>query len=399
MEDPINKLAPHQTSFTGKVLFVITKSNWGGAQWYVYTLATHLKKIGSTVAVAFGGTGEPGASSGRLYELLTEESVRTIMLPSFARSINVLREFSAFYELLHVIRREKPDVLHVNSSKAGGLGALAGRLAGVPKIIFTSHGLAYDEDRPLLERTLIWLATWATFLLAHTVIVISKDTNERARRLPFCSQKVVLIHNGIALQPLIERRAARAHLAPNAPQEGITWIGTIAETTHNKGLTYLVKAASLLKNENHKFVLCLMGTDGEERPLIEHMIAEEHLEDCVYLIGFVPHAATYLSAFDIFTLTSIKEGLPTVLLEAANAKCAVVTTGIAGVTDIVDDTTGVIVRPHSAEEIAYGITTLLHDEERRKKLGEALSHHAAETFSIDRMVTETVAEYSRPRSR
>lgn len=394
MEDSINKLAPATPSFTGKVLFVITKSNWGGAQWYVYTLATHLKKAGAAVTVAFGGTGEPGASSGRLHELLSAEGVRTIMLKSFARDINVFREFSAFYELLQVIRREKPDVLHVNSSKAGGLGALAGRLAGVPKIIFTSHGLAYDEDRPTFARTLIWLSTWATFLLAHTVIVISHNNQERARLLPFCGNKIRLVHNGIALQPFIERSAARAKLAPHAPQDGITWIGTIAETTHNKGLTYLVKAASLLKQDNHHFVLCLIGTDGEERPLIEKMIAEEHLEDCVFLIGFLAHAATYLSAFDIFTLTSVKEGLPTVLLEAADAHCAVVVTGVGGITDIVDDTSGIIVRPHSAEEIAYGITHLLHDTERRKQLGDALHAKAAESFSIDRMVTQTVAVYT-----
>ncbi len=376
-----------------KVLFVITKSNWGGAQWYVYTLATRLRATGANIAVALGGTGESGASTGRLDELLTEASVRTIPLSTFARDISIAREFKAFFELLGVLRRERPEIVHLNSSKAGGLGSLAARIAGVPKIIFTSHGLAYDEDRPAFERALIWLSTWMTFVLSHVVIVISHDNYERARRLPFCSHKIILIPNGIVPPPLVDRAVARTRLVPQAVDRDFIWIGTIAESTHNKGLTYLVEAALLLKQHNHHFVLCLIGTDGEERPLLEKRIAEEHLDDCVFLLGFVPHAATYLSAFDIFTLVSIKEGLPTVLLEAAAAHCAVVATRIPGTIDIIDETTGILVRPRSADEIAYGLEQLLHDDERRKKLSDALFQKASETFSVDRMFDQTAELY------
>src|SRR3990167_2305563 len=106
-----------------KILFVITKSNWGGAQRYVYDLATALHKGQFEVVVAFGGTGEAGAHPGLLAERLKEVGVRTIFIESFTRDIGIFRDVSAFFELLRVIKKERPDVLHLNSSKAGGIGS------------------------------------------------------------------------------------------------------------------------------------------------------------------------------------------------------------------------------------------------------------------------------------
>ena len=114
-----------------KILFVITKSNWGGAQRYVYDLAAALPKGEFEVVVALGGTGEASAQTGLLAERLKEASVRTIFLSSFTRDIYFFGEFKAFFELLKVIREERPDTLHLNSSKAGGIGSVAGRIAGV----------------------------------------------------------------------------------------------------------------------------------------------------------------------------------------------------------------------------------------------------------------------------
>jgi len=374
-----------------KILYVITKSNWGGAQAYAYTLASHFNTQ-ATVAVALGGTGEKDASTGLLAERLTAAGVRIIFLKSFARDISILREFMTFFELLRTIKSEKPDVLHLNSSKAGGLGALAGRVARVPKIVFTSHGLAYDEDRLLPARVLIWLATWVTVMLTHTTIVISQDTYERARRLPFCKNKVKLIYNGIAPTTLLDGSLARAKLLQDAAQKDAAWIGTIAELTRNKALTYLVRAASILKKRGYSFELCIIGI-GEEQVKLETLIKDEDIADRVHLLGFVANAITYLKAFDIFTLVSVKEGLPYVLLEAAQAKCAVVGSLIPGNTDIIDDTTGMLVEPKNAEAIADAIEILLTDTIKRTALGEELYKKVLDKFSLELMIKKIGAVY------
>jgi len=376
-----------------KILYVITKSNWGGAQAQVYTLATHYHENGAEVLVALGGTGERGAPTGRLAEQLAAAGVRTVFLRSFARDVFVGSDIRALIELVRLYRKERPEVVHLHSSKAGGLGSLAARLAGVPKIIFTSHGLAYDEDRSRPARALIWLSTWMTFLLCHTVIVISQDTYLRARTLLFCRKKICLVYNGIAEQHLLARDEARGDLLPLPPPEGTLWVGTIAELTHNKGLTYLLQAAALLKKRGVSFVLCIMGTEGEERPLLEQIITEEGLAGCVHLLGFVPNGATYLSAFDVFTLTSVKEGLPYVLLEAAQAQCAVVASNIPGVTDILDTNTGVLVPPKDVTAIADALEMLSKDSTRRAALGTHLHKKAATHFSLAHMYEQISALY------
>src|SRR3989344_6349366 len=149
-----------------KILYVITKSNWGGAGRYVYDLATTFKKD-HEVVVALGG-------NGILAEKLRSQNIPVIHIKNLDRDIHFFKEVSAFFRLYHTFRMEKPDVIHLNSPKIGGLGALAARLARVKKIIFTSHGWAFNEDRSLLEIAIIKILSWITIFLSHEVIVLSE---------------------------------------------------------------------------------------------------------------------------------------------------------------------------------------------------------------------------------
>ena len=158
-----------------KCLLVITKSNWGGAQRYVYNLATALPREEYAVSVALGGTGVADSAPGELAQKLAAAKIPTHHVAAFARDVSATSDVRAFFELLALLRRERPDVVHLNSSKAGGVGALAARIAGVKKIIFTSHGLAWDEDRSPRAKKLIKLFSWCTFILCHRVIVITQD--------------------------------------------------------------------------------------------------------------------------------------------------------------------------------------------------------------------------------
>ena len=153
-----------------KILYLITKSNWGGAQKYVYELATRIPKDKFEVVVALGGTGKRKAPTGKLHELLTKGNIRTIVITSLSREMYFIGDVRSFFSILNVLRKEKPDVVHLNSSKAGGLGSFAGRLLGIQKIIFTAHGLAIHEER-FGGRTFRFL-TWLTVLFAtHTILI------------------------------------------------------------------------------------------------------------------------------------------------------------------------------------------------------------------------------------
>lgn len=309
-----------------KILFVITKSNWGGAQRYVYDLATNLPKEQSEVVVAFGGTGGTDASTGLLAGRLKEAGIRTIFLTSFTRDIYFFREFNSFFELLQIIKKEKPDVLHLNSSKAGGLGALAGRIAGIRRIIFTAHGFAYNEVRPFYQRILIWIVSWFTILCAHKVIILSHYELKRAPVI-FSRRKMLVIHNGIDLH----MQFASGEKIRNAFPSGVCITGTIGEMIRNKNQIALVEQA---KN-NPAMYVAIVGSEGEERPHLEAKIKKYGLSNRVKIFGFIP-ASEVLKGFDTFALPSLKEGLPYVLLEARVAGLPIVANRVGGVGEILD---------------------------------------------------------------
>lgn len=387
--------APEETS-PNTVLFVITKSNWGGAQRYTYDLASGFAAQGLRVEVALGGTGTREASPGLLAESLRAASIPVHVVRHFMRDMALFSDTLAFFELVRIIRSVRPDVLHVTSSKAGGLGALAGRLCRVPRIVFTSHGLAYDEDwRPRWQRGLIALFTWLTFFFSHAVILISRDSYERAHTLPLVGRKSVLVHNGIGADALLAKEDARHALArAKVELEACTahhWVGVIAELHPNKRLSLALEAFAALP-PGLSACLVLIGGGQEQQTLMERSRALG-IAERVHFLGYVPDAGRFMSAFDLFLMTSRKEGLPYVLLEALAAGVPAVAVSVGGVPDVVEDgVTGVCVGS-PAPEISAALERLLKDETMRARMSAASQARAHELFSLTRMRDATLEVY------
>ncbi|MBI3634228.1 MAG: glycosyltransferase [Candidatus Yonathbacteria bacterium] len=179
-----------------KILFVITKSNFGGAQKYVYDLATNLPKDKFEVAVVVG-------RAGILTDKLREQGIHVINIFSLTRDVSLLKDFKSFVELWRIFRAERPNIIHLNSAKASGLGALAARLCCIslrpktyhltPTIIFTAHGWAFNEDRPYMARFFIKIISWITVLLCHKTIAVS-DSISRNMRWVGAQQKITVIN-------------------------------------------------------------------------------------------------------------------------------------------------------------------------------------------------------------
>lgn len=309
-----------------KILFVITKSNWGGAQRYVFDLATRLPKERFETAVALGGDQPDGKAGGLLAQKLHNANTTIYRSASLQRDISTVADVRSFFELYRLFKKVRPDVVHLNSSKAGGVGALAARLAGVPRIIFTAHGWPFWEPRNFIARALIWFASWATVLLAHKTIVISDYDKRVALRMPFATHKIVRVYNGIDLAiPFGGGEAVRRHFPPGAH---IT--GTIGELNKNKNQVALIERARADKDMH----VAIVG-EGELRGFLQSKIDEYGLSERVKLLGFIP-APEALKGFDSFALPSLKEGLPYVLLEARAAGLPVDANPVGGIPEILN---------------------------------------------------------------
>ncbi len=381
-----------------KILYLITKSNFGGAQRYVFDLATNLPKDQFDVAVAFG-------EGKTLEDKLQAAGVRTIRINSLQRDINLRKEFLVFWELWRLFRKEKPDVIHLNSSKIGGLGGLAGRLAFVPKIIFTGHGWAFNEERTPLSKGLITFLHWVTIVLSHTTIAVSNKTSEQIKKIPLVSKKFITIYNGIGEEEFLPHAEARRMLMaehPHLREQALKnpqaiWIGTISELHKSKGLDYMINGLDETREAYPDIFFVCIG-DGELRAELQKKI-DELCPNNAFLLGFVPDAVKYVQAFDIFTLTSRTEGFPYAVLEAGQAGVPVIASHVGGIPEIITDMeSGILVPPRRPGDIAHALTYLLDHPEKRHEYSQHLKQKVLVQFSLDKMVRETAALYAGPKN-
>lgn len=390
-----------------RVLYVITKSAWGGAQRYVYDLATRLPSEQFNVAVACGGEGP-------LVEKLKRAGMRIIPIPHFERDIDLRKELLTLFSLIKIFIRESPDIIHLNSAKAGGIGAVAGfvykTLSAIryllfahrplPRIIFTVHGWTFHEARPRWQRSFIIFFSWLGALFQDRIILVSRRDYASAQRL-ISPKKLLLIFNGLVSAQLFSKSESRNFFAQNISAPAVDTdilIGVIAELSKTKGLAHLLDAAAILKTRlpQTAFRVLIIG-EGEERGGLEEKIRNLKLDGEVFLLGYIPEASRYLAGFDIFALTSVKEGLPYALMEAMSAGLPVVATRVGGVPDLIrDQKNGIIVPPKDPIAIATALQTLIENPRKRGVLAGEARRAIADNFPLDAMITKTTALYLKP---
>lgn len=369
-----------------RILYVITKANFGGAQRYVYDLAKASRDSGREVAVAVG-------TEGLLAEKLRAAHIRVIPigLHQHRTFLGDLLSFGSLFSLIGIFREERPDVVHVNSAKAGGLGALAARLCGVPLIIFTAHGWEFNAPRNALSKIGIRFFSWITMLLAHRTIAVSEAVRRDVRYWPGVFRRIVVIYNGVDCPVLLSREDARAALAPRVI--GKYWVGMLSELNATKRVEDAIVAFSLLAPKHPEAILVVLGKGGE-RTKLEDLIRDTHMQGHVSLIGFRDDATSLLKAFDLFLHTSLCEAMSFAILEAGCAALPVVATRVGGIPEIILDADhGILVPAREPEAVAEAIESLMGNPPLAAELGARLRARVLHSFSKAEMLRKTLALY------
>ncbi|MFH0803633.1 MAG: glycosyltransferase, partial [Candidatus Tagabacteria bacterium] len=294
-----------------KVLYIITKSAWGGAGKYVYDLAVNLPKDRFEVFVAAGNRDE-------LAKKIITAGIPYFEIKNFQRDINFLKEIFSYFEILLLLLKIRPDIIHVNSSKAGGIVGVASldyRLLTFNfkvKTIFTAHGWAFHEVRPKWQLLLIKLFTKITCFYYSKIICVSEfDRLSAVKNHIVPKRKLITIHNGIKIEdyqflPKEEARKKLFEISQFHHMVNLTnniLIGTVGEFTKNKGQKYLIDAIKLLITR-YPLLVTLIGW-GEEKSNLSLLVTRYSLQNNVFLIDNLTNAAFYLKAFDIFVLPSL----------------------------------------------------------------------------------------------
>ena len=363
-----------------KILLLVTLSEWGGAQHVVFLIAQHLRSdYDVTVACAPGGA---------LIERLREEGVRAVEVPELARNLNPWRDLRAFYKLYSWMRRERFDLVHTHSTKAGLLGRVAARLAAVPVVLFTAHGWAFAEGRAYWKRRLLAHAERLAARVTAKIICVSEHDRELALRWRVAKPgQLLVVHNGIDPHSFLAADGSPVREELRLGKDPVvTFVGRLAPP---KDPLTLLEAIRILPEGR----VLLIG-DGELRPQIERFVQERSLPGRVVMAGFRSDIPEVLAASDVFVLSSRWEGLPLTVIEAMMAGLPVVAARVGGIPELVEDgETGFLVPPSDPEALAEALQRLLEDEGLRRRMGEAGREKALRGFTLERMLAQIQRVY------
>jgi len=370
------------------LLYVITKLELGGAQKQLLSLIERIDKKRYNIFLITANQG-----------LLMPEalSIKGLSLrPSrfLERSINPLKDFLALIEIYQFIRKNKIDLVHTHSSKAGILGRWAAKLAHVSVIIHTVHGWPFHPwQNPLISQFYIFLEH-LTAKITNRLIAVCEYDIKKGIKFKICKrEKYVLIRYGIDKEEFTDYNnvlGKRKELAIDSAQ---AVVGMVACLKPQKSPQDYIKVAFLVTKVFPQVKFLLIG-DGQLRPKIEKLIQKFNLKDSVFLTGWREDIPQVLSSIDIFMLTSLWEGLPIAALEALAASKPVIATDTGGIQEIVKDgKTGFLVPPKNINMLAERLMILLKDSFLRLKMAEEARNSLGREFTYGHMVNKTEELY------
>ena len=328
-----------------RLLLLVTLSEWGGAQHIVYLLACHFSSD-FKVTVACGG-------DGLLISRLAEKNIPVIVLRALRRNPSLWRDTQVLGALYRMMRKGRFDLVHAHSSKAGLLGRLAARAAGVPSVVFTSHGWPFSQGRSFWKRSLLAFLERLAGYLTNSIVCVSEYERQLALKCKVArSRKLVTIHNGLPLQTgrSLGRTTVRWEIGLAESDVAITMIARLSPP---KDPGTLLQASLRLPRAGWKMLL--VG-DGPLSLRAADFIGAHGLSDRVRLMGARTDIVDLLAASDIFVLSSRSEGLPLAIIEAMMAGLPVVATRVGGVAELVEDgVTGYLVSPRDPAALATAL--------------------------------------------
>jgi glycosyltransferase involved in cell wall biosynthesis len=369
------------------IAFVITRGDAvGGATVHVRDMARYLLDRGHRATVLVGGSaadGQPGDRGEAIAEFHRHE-IPCIPIAGLRRAIHPVHDVTAVRQLTKALQQIQPDLVSTHTAKAGILGRVAARAAGIPAI-FTPHGWAITDRISATSGRIFRIAERCAAPLAHTIVNVCDAERELARRHRIADEgKLAVIHNGVRDIP----SSLRANPAIDPPR--------------------LVMVARFEAPKDHELVLHALAPlraftwrmdfigGGPRKEAMQALAQQLGLSEQVHFTGHTTNTAEELSRAQVFVLASKSEGFPRSILEAMRAGLPVIASDVGGVAEaIADRKTGFVVRRNDAASMTQALATLITRPEVRQELGRAGRLRYELNFTFDRMAENTTALYER----
>lgn len=374
------------------VLHVITRMEEGGAPRVLLALLDKMDggEFVQSLAAAAGAPGSDLLERGRGLDITVHE------IKTLTREISPLKDLMSLFSLVSLMRKNRYDIIHTHTSKAGFLGRLSGRLIRHRRVIYSPHGNIFVGYFPGWETRLYTLAERAAAKWCDKIVTLSDaGTEEFLDKKIGSSNKYRTIYNGIDIDAF--RRGAgggdvRGELGFGKEDLVVVCVGRMVPV---KGYDVLVAAsADIVKGLAPRRVRFLMVGEGPEKEELIREAERRGTREHFTFLGFRDDVARLLSASDLMAMPSINEGLGMSIVEAMAFSLPVVASKVGGIVEVVEEgVTGILIPPSNPAELARGCVKILSDREMGRKMGRAGRKRAESLFDIKGTIRNTEKLY------
>lgn len=364
------------------VVHIITRLDRGGSAENTLRSVLGLTARGYRVAVLTGpGDDRPSA----LLPRVEAAGVRVTVLPALRREVHLGRDLAACRDLVRILRRDRPAIVHSHESKAGFLGRWAARVAGCRRLVHTPHGhIFYGHFSPARTAVYVMLERLTAPITTRLVALTPREIEEHLARGVGRADQWVAIHSGV---PLERFQAVAAD--PNGLRRelgcpsGAPLVGSVGRLAPIKRYQDLIAAVARLPRPD---VVCLLVGDGPEAAALAAAARLAGLGDRVRFLGWREDIPRILAALSVFVLPSANEGMGRVIVEAMAAGVPVIATRVGGIPSVLPDgECGLLVEPEDVAGLSGAIGKLLADGALAARMGAA-GRRRAPAYGVEAMV-------------
>ena len=352
----------HKDTSPVRLLHIVGESRFGGAARIILRLGQIAQAEGWQVDIL---TTDPV-----FQQAVKQHGLGLVNLDVIRREIRPVWDLRGLVRLTSFLRSEPYTIVHTHTSKAGFVGRLAARLAGVPVIVHTAHGFAFHEESPASVRRFYSALERLASRWCDRIVTVSEFHRTWAIELGMCSPRLIMaIPNGIA-EVVRNREVGLAEVRREmGARHGDLVILSMARLAPDKGLEYLIEAATMLPSTGRPIRIVIAG-DGPERDRLEQLAARLGVTSRVVFLGFREDVGDLLAASDLVVLPSLREGLSIALLEAMAAGKPIIATSIGSQREVASRADMArLVRPADAVALSQAIVRLAGDEALMASLG------------------------------
>ena len=371
-----------------RVLRVIGRLNVGGPSIHVVNLSAGLEPNRFEQLLVVG---KESRDEGSMLDYALTRGVWPHRISEIVTSFNLTpRDIKALKRLWTLMRLYRPHIVHTHTAKAGLLGRLAARLAGVPIVVHTFHGHVlhgyYGPARNWLLRRMEQSLAWLSDRLVTVSDQVKRDLIDYGVA---GANKITVIPLGLDLDPFLDARSRRGEFRREMGlAAGAKLIGIVGRIFPIKNHALFLESAARIAARDNAARFVVVG-DGTLRPALEDQARQLGIAERVLFTGWRVDLPRIYADLDVLVVSSNNEGTPLSAIEAMATSCPVVATRVGGIPDIItDEVTGRVVSPGDAEAIASAVLDLLSDAEKAARIGVNAMTAARQRFDVKRLIND-----------